>query len=117
MRSAQVLAFSVTVKTRYKPSRCATFRRLRRSAPRARFLWVEPAKAQLLRWQWRNICSDSRDGNPYLRYRMPESGLSRAFPQYTIAEMPGDHHHTFEDANVAALGKILSAHMRQAEQA
>jgi Phosphopantetheine attachment site/Thioesterase domain len=60
---------------------------------------------------------DSRDGNPYLRYRMPESGLSRAFPQYTIAEMPGDHDHTFEDANVAALGKILSAHMRQAEQA
>jgi hypothetical protein len=46
-----------------------------------------------------------------------ESGLSRAFPQYTIAEMPGDHDHTFEDANVAALGKILSAHMRQAEQA
>jgi hypothetical protein len=31
--------------------------------------------------------------------------------------MPGDHDHTFEDANVAALGKILSAHMRQAEQA
>ncbi len=60
---------------------------------------------------------DSTQGNPFLRYRDPDAALSRAFPDYAIAEMPGDHYHLFEDEAVAVLGEILTTYMNRMESA
>jgi acyl-coenzyme A synthetase/AMP-(fatty) acid ligase/acyl carrier protein len=59
---------------------------------------------------------DSIQGNPYLRYRRPDLGWGRAFAEYAVAEIPGDHGLFFEGTNVAALSKILASHMRSAER-
>jgi len=60
---------------------------------------------------------DSIQCNPFLRYGNPGAVFAKVFPDYDIAEMPGDHDHTFDDANVAVLGEIVKANIHRAENA
>jgi len=51
---------------------------------------------------------ESRQANPYLRFKNPETSWSRAFPHYMAAEIPGAHGEFFDDGNIEGLSQILS---------
>ena len=60
---------------------------------------------------------DSFQGNPYSRYRRPDLAWNCVFPEYAVADIPGDHGRFFEEANVGSLSEIITLHTRKAEQA
>jgi hypothetical protein len=59
---------------------------------------------------------DSDFGNPYLRYKEPDLAWRRNFPEYLVAEMPGDHSNVFDPGYVEQLAAIISLHMQKAER-